>query len=387
MLERLGVFLFKVLVWLFFGVVVGCLFAQIQGFMPGWFLIVHVFGTILLIIVFAAIYTVYIERKASRISEMEQEPGGGRGCPARIEHIREGGLRLLESRVLKIFELTVFRKYREPYQTTVHQFIRKDDLDKLDQSTLVTFYEDEHNQGHGTISLHPPVTSSPISYNSIEAENVYPERHNIVLLLGRSRNRIIQNVNAVLIIIIFSLGFLSPYAVTGNVDWLRLRVTYFPQKLIFQDKGNFNPEAFEKAYYKAIDYIGDRRIESLLFYKEFTNIRIEDSKKSGYFGNVSIRGNSDGRRFMVYEAHDMERVFSADSIRYELFRKALDDAATDHKLENMLYIGARKGIRWGTRDRRIPPDYKQDHIDIVIVFKGGKTSLNYNGKTGERLPK
>lgn len=386
MLERLRIFIFKVLVWLFFGAVIGSFFAQIHGLMPIWFLIVYLFGTILLFMVFSAIYIRYIDVKVSRISEMGQEPEVGRGCPARIEKISDGGLRMVESSDLKIFELTVFPKNREPYQTSIHQYILEGDLDMFDPSKLVTFYEDEHNQGYGTISFHPPETNSPISYNPIGEEKIYPGRHKMTHLFARNPNWFTRKLNVGLIIVIFSLGFLSPFVLTGNFDWLRFRITYFPQKLIFQDKGNFNPEIFERAYYKAIDYIGDRRIESLLFYKEFTDIRIEDSKRSGYFGNVTIRGDSDGRRFMVYEAHDMERVFTADSIRYELFKKALDDAATDHKLENILYIGVRKGIRWGTRDGRIPPDYKQDHIDIHIVFKGGKKSLSYSGKTGERLP-
>src|SRR5690606_3462123 len=149
-------------------------------------------------------------------------------------------------------------------------------------------------------------------------------------------------------------------------------ITYFPQKLIFRYKGNFNPEAFKKTYDKAIEYIGDRRIESLLFYKDFTDIRAENADKPGYVGHTIIRGNSVEEGIMSLMTADQDRLFTVESVRYDLFKKALDDAATDHHIEDIMYIGIRKGIRWGTRDGRIPPDYTQDHVDIHIVFKGGK---------------
>src|SRR5690606_23349479 len=112
------------------------------------------------------------------------------------------------------------------------------------------------------------------------------------LLVGRNPNVFTRSVSMALIFAIFAVGFLSPYRVTGNMDWLRLRMTYFPQKLIFQYKGNFNPEAFSKAYDKAIEYIGDRRVESLLFYKDFTAVRAEDPDKPGFIAHTTITANS-----------------------------------------------------------------------------------------------
>ena len=70
-------------------------------------------------------------------------------------------------------------------------------------------------------------------------------------------------VNMVLTFALFGFGFLSPFMVMGNVDWLRLRVTYFPQKLVFQYKGNFNMEPLRMAHAKAMSYIGNRQVESL----------------------------------------------------------------------------------------------------------------------------
>jgi len=388
--ERFGVFLYKVLVWLFLGVVTGTLVAQMQGFLPLLFIVVYVLGSIGLGAVFVILFIRYTDHKASRISEVNRAYGADSGVPARIDRIHFGGVRLLETRDLMIIRVTVFSRYREPYQTTVRQFMTADDLEELDRrDELVTFYEDAHDPGYGTVSLKEPAAAIRTDYKTFRAEKVYPERlkTGLLLLVGHNPNVLTRSASFVLIFVLFGFGFLSPYVVTGNLDWLRLRIKHFPQKLIFQGKGNFNPEAFKKAYDKAIEYIGDQRIESLLFYKDFTDVRIERTDKPGYFGKVTIRGNFVGAHFMTSMADDQNRLFTADSIRYDLFKKALDDAATDHKIQDIMYIGARKGIRWGTRDGRIPPDYKQDHIDIHIVFRGGNTSLHYNGETGERLPR
>ena len=390
MLERLGVFLYKGLVWLFLGVVTGTFIAQMQGFLPLLFIVVYVLGSIGLGAVFALLFIRYTDRKSSRISEIDQVYEAGSEAPARIDSIHFGGVRLLEARDLMIIRVTVFSRYREPYQTTVRQFMTAADLEQLESGDgLVIFYEDAHDPGYGTVLPKAPAAGIRADYKSFRAEKIYPERHKtgLLLLVGRNPNVLTRSASFVLISALFGFGFLSPYVVTGNLDWLRLRIEHFPQKLIFQGKGNFNPEAFKRAYDKAIEHIGDQRIESLLFYKDFTNVRVERTDKPGYFGNVTIRGNSVGAHFMTSRTDDQDRLFTADSIQYDLFKKALDDAATDHKIQNIMYIGVRKGIRWGTRDGRIPPDYKQDHIDIHIVFEGGNTSLHYNGETGERLPR
>lgn len=194
-------------------------------------------------------------------------------------------------------------------------------------------------------------------------------------------------VNMVLIFALFGFGFLSPFMVTGNVDWLRLRVTYFPQKLVFQYKGNFNTEAFGKAYTKAMAYIGDRRVESLLFYKDYTNISVENLDKPGYIEHAIIRGNSVEKGILSLTTSEPDRLFTVDSVSFELLQKVLDDVSTDHNIEDIFYIGVRRDTRWGTRDGRIPPDYKQPHVDIHVLFRPDSESLHYHGETGVRLPR
>ncbi len=386
--ERIGVFCYKGLVWLFLGVVIGSFVAQLQGFMPMWFIAVHILSSIGLGWVFGLVYLRYIDWKSHRLA-YHQAYGASKAAPARIDKIHHAGIRMMETRDLMVVTVTIFPRSDEPYQTTVRQFMTAKDLDRLEERGIVTFYEDPHDPGYGTVSTELPGGELGANVKTFKADTVYPERQKtgLLLLIGRNPNVFTRSVSIVLIVTLFGFGFLSPYRVTDNMDWFRLKITYFPQKLIFRYKGNFNPEAFKKTYDKAIEYIGDRRIESLLFYKDFTDVRVEDADKPGYVGHALIRGNSVEEGIMSLTTADPDRLFTVESVRYDLFKKALNDAAADHDIEDVMYIGIRKGIRWGTRDGRIPPDYTHDHVDIHMVFKGGKTSLNYHGETGVRLPK
>lgn len=378
-LERFGIFCYKALVWLFLGVVIGSFVATMQGFMPVWFIVVHVLGSIGLGWLFGMLFFRYTDRKRARALTQ----ASGLAVPARIDSIQFGGVRMMETRELTVIRVTVFRRSSAPYQTTVRQFMTAEDLDQLQEGSLVTFFEDPHDHGYGMVSPTLPTGEIPADIKTFQADKVYPERRKtgLWLLVGRNPNKVARSVSFILIFVLFGIGFLSPYAITGNVDWLRLRITYFPQKLIFQDKGNFNPEVFKKAYDKAVAYIGDRRIESLLFYKDFTDVRIERTDKPGRLRSATIRGNSVGTHFMPSSTDDQDRLFTLESVRYDILKKALDDAAKDHDIEDIMYIGFRKDIRWS-----MPVPRRQRYVDIHIVFEGGETSLDYNGETGERLP-
>ena len=373
-LEQLGIFTYKVLVWLFLGIVIGSFVAQVQGFMPMWFIVVHILGSIALGWVFGLVYLGYIDHKA-RLSASVPSYGANSAAPARIDHIYYAGIRMMEKRDLMVIEVSVFPRSGKPYQTTIRQFVTAQQLDQLDEGTVVSFYEDAHDPGYGTISPELPTGELRADVETFRADTIFPERRKtgLLLLVGRNPNVFTRSVSMVLIFALFGFGFLSPFIMTGNVDWLRLRMTYFPQKLVFQYKGNFNPEAFRKTYDKAIEHIGDRHIESLLFYKDFTAVRAEDSDKPGFIAHTTITGNLVEEGILSSTAAEPDRLFTVDSIRFDLFRKALDDVGTDHDVEDIMYIGVRK--RSG-RD-----------VTIHIVFSGGRESLDYHGETGVRLPK
>jgi hypothetical protein len=381
-LERFGIFCYKVLVWLFLGVVIGLFVAQLQGFMPIWFIAVHVLGAIGLGWLFIVLLFRYIDRKRARALAQDQAHASSYAAPARIDLIQFGGVRMMETRELTIIQVTVFPRSNAPYQTTVRQFMTAEDLDQLQEGALVTFNEDPDDGGYGTVLPVRPTGEIRTDIGTFKAVKIYPERRRtgLWLLVGRNPNCVTRSVSYILIFALFGIGFLSPYVITGNVDWLWLRMKYFPQKLIFQDKGNFNPEAFNKAYDKAIAYIGDRRIESLLFYKDFTAVNVERTDKAGHLRRATIRGNSVEAYFMPSSPEDQDRLFTAELVRYDVLKKALDDAAKDYDIEDIMYIGFRKDLRWSM------PVPRERYVDVHIVFEGGETSLDYNGETGERLP-
>lgn len=75
---------------------------------------------------------------------------------ARIDSVDHGGIRLMEERDLFVIKMTVFSKLKLPFQTTIRQFMTAEQIERLQEQPVVTFYEDTHNPGSGTISLTPP---------------------------------------------------------------------------------------------------------------------------------------------------------------------------------------------------------------------------------------
>jgi len=387
-LERFGVFIYKVLLWLSLGLVIGLFTAEMQGFISVWLLFVLIPGSIGLAWLFVQVFVRYTDHKA-RMATSDTASGSTNASAARIDSVDHGGIRLMEERNLLVITMTVFSRFKPPFQTTIRQFMTAEQIERLQELPVVTFYEDTHNPGTGTISLTPPTGELLTGETTAQATKIYPDRSksSFFPLTGRNSSMLSRLVNMVLIFALFGFGFLSPFMLTGNVDWLRLRVTYFPQKLVFQYKGNFNAEPFKKAYAKAMSYIGNRRVESLLFYKDYTVIMVEDPDKPGYIEHAIIRGNSVEKGILSSMTSDPDRLFTVHSINFELLQKVLDDVSTDHNIEDIFYIGVRKDTRWGTRDGRILPDYKQNHVDIHVLFRPDSESLHYHGETGVRFPR
>ncbi|MGV3761642.1 hypothetical protein [Parapedobacter sp.] len=387
-LERLGVFIYKVLLWLSLGLVIGLFTAEMQGFISVWLLFVLIPGSIGLAWVFAQVFVGYTDHKA-RTATSDLASGRTNASAARIDSVDYAGVRLMEKWDLLVIKMTVFSKFTPPFQTTIRQLMTTEQIEQLQEQNVVTFYEDTHNPGYGRVSLTRPAGERLTVETTFRATKIYPERSksSFLLLIGRNSTILTRLVNMVLIFALFGFGFLSPFMVTGNVDWLRLRVTYFPQRLVFEYKGNFNAEAFRKTYAKAIAYIGDRPVESLLFYKDYTVVRVEDPDNPGYIEHAIIRGNSVEEGILSLTTSEPDRLFTVGSVSFERLRKVLDDVATDHDMEDIFYIGVRRDTRWGTRDGRIPPDYKQHPVDIHVLFRRDSESFHYHGETGVRLPR
>ncbi|GAB3017139.1 hypothetical protein GCM10027051_22300 [Niabella terrae] len=385
--ERFYIFIYKTLLLLITGAVLGCFVAMTQGFFPFWFIPVFILGTIGLGWTFVMIFFRYIRRKQSP-SPNPTHLHRQTAVPARIDACSFSGMRILESRDLMFITLTVFPGVGTPYQTTIRQFLTDAQAAQMESGKLVSFFEDERQPGYGTIAIPTaPLVIRP-DYEHYTARQVYPlkTKTSYLELFKGPANPLLRWTGWLLAPALFVFGFLSPYMITGNLEWMQLKIKYFPQKLMLQRKGNFNPELFKMAFDKAVDWIGNQRVESVLFYQDFTNITAENYKKPGYVSMVTIHGNSVDGRHMTYRM-EPERMFHFDSLRYEVFEKVLKDIATSYNLKDVMYIGLRKSRRWGTRDRRIRPDFSQYYADIHVVFDGGEKSLQYNGKTGARMPR
>src|SRR5690606_33503816 len=150
-LERFGIFCYKAVVWLFLGVVIGSFVAEIQGFMPIWFIAVHVLGAIGLGWLFSVLLFRYLDRKRARALAQDRARASSHAAPARVDSIQFGGVRMMETRELTIIQVTVFPTSNAPYQTTVRQFMTAEDLDQLQVGALVTFCEDPDDGGYGTV--------------------------------------------------------------------------------------------------------------------------------------------------------------------------------------------------------------------------------------------
>src|SRR5690606_3311807 len=215
--------------------------------------------------------------------------------------------------------------------------------ERLQELPVVTFYEDPHNPGSGTISLTPPTGELLTGETTAQATKIYPKRgkRSFFPLIGRNSSMLSRLVNMVLIFALFGFGFLSPFMLTGNVDWLRLRVTDFPQKLVFQYKGNFNAEPFKKAYAKAMSYIGNRKVEYVVCYRDYTIIMVEDPDKPSYIEQAIIRGNFVELGILSSMTSYPDRMFTVVSVSFVLLQTVLEDVATDHNIETIFYIGVR----------------------------------------------
>ena len=64
MLERLGIFIYKILLWLSLGLVIGLFTAEMQGFISVWLLFVFIPGSIGSAWLFVQVFVRYTDHKA-----------------------------------------------------------------------------------------------------------------------------------------------------------------------------------------------------------------------------------------------------------------------------------------------------------------------------------
>ena len=381
----LAVFTYKVLLYLCIGATVGFFFAM--EFISVWFLIVFIPAVIGVGWLFVMAFIKYTDRQAQDVDSQQvdqmKDP-----APALIDGADFAGVKLLEKRELIILRITVFPTNASPFSTSIRQFMTAEQIALLKERDVVSFYENANEPGYGLVSLREPTAPILVDKATYKASKTYPPKGKVsaLHLIGRRSNIFSRIVNILLILTIFGFGFLTPYMVTGNVDWLRLKIIYFPQKLIFQHKGNYNPEAFVMAYEKAMSYIGDQQIEAILFYKDYTNVQIQFADNPRKITHVTIRGNSVQDGFLsLATATQPGRLFPANSVSLEVLQKVLEDVATDHDLADISYLGIRSDFSWRNRPSSHPSGERAYYVDIHVLLDWGEESLHYSSKTGERI--
>src|SRR5690606_40346100 len=92
-------------------------------------------------------------RRSSDLATSDMASDRTNVSAARIDSVDHGGIRLMEERNLLVIRMTVFSKFKPPFQTTIRQFMTAEQIERLQELPVVTFYEDTHNPGSGTISL------------------------------------------------------------------------------------------------------------------------------------------------------------------------------------------------------------------------------------------
>src|SRR5699024_12479333 len=95
-LERFGVFIYKVLLWLSLGIVIGLFTTEMQGFISVWLLFVLIPGI-----------CGYTDHKA-RTATSDMASDRTNVSAARIDSVDHGGIRLMEERNLLVIRMTVF---------------------------------------------------------------------------------------------------------------------------------------------------------------------------------------------------------------------------------------------------------------------------------------
>jgi hypothetical protein len=344
--------------------------------------IVNIVGSIGLCWLFVYIFVRYQTAKYNSALHQSKEPG--HTVTAHIDDMQFAGLRLMETHQLMTFQLTVYPSLGDIYQTTIRQYMTQEALNNLQDIQYISFQEDPLSPGMGTILAKAPenktrqlninATGSDSESGSVKAVN-YPHqiynkagKNTLLTLVGQSQNKISRILNTFLILVLFFTGFLVPFKMSGNLDWLRIKLKYYPQKFTFHYKGNFNEDAFNMAYDKAVGFIGDQKIESLLFYNDLISVNYEPADHKGYTQLVNIKGNTVEKIFSPSVIREPERLFNIDAVSLDRFKKAIAAIQQTNELHKVMYFGVRSDI-W--------PRQPQAAIDLNVVFEDGRKSLHY----------
>lgn len=407
-------FVFKALTWIGIGAFIGMITAGSGGMIPNSWIPFTIIGFIALTFLWAIVFTSGLSSKIKKMTTNGENIGGGnaRRVPARVEKLEEVGLVVNNFNHQFKFTLTVFPDTGEPYQTTIRQFITMGELPNFYTGRFVSFIEDGENPGYGMIEISPneawrdKVYDPVEKFKNVKAQKVYPDKGSSIFPneAGKvSGSRLAFGI--VLSLAFLGIGFSLPFALSGNFDQLISDVRDLPKTLTGQNIGNFDGENLDKAYQKAIEYIGNRKAEKILIYDKFISLSVEAEGKQNAYDDVTLRGNSaEVRPNSSSSLVNPEQLFTTNEASLPILKKVLAESLKKYDVKNLTYVGFRKqttinieknleiDIATLAKDpakahEMITSKALKQRMVISMYFKDpyNSTVLNFDGITGEEI--
>lgn len=407
-------FLFKALTWLGIGVFIGMITAGSGGMIPDSWIPFTIFGFIAFTFFWAIVFTRGLTSKIKKMTANGENIGGGNAqrVLARIEKLEEAGLVVNNFNHQFKFTLTVFPDMGEPYQTTIRQFITMGDLPNFYTGRFVAFIEDRDNPGYGVMEINPneawrdKVYDPSEKFKNVKAQKVYPNKGSSIFPTELGKVSGVRLAFGIVLSLAFlGLGFALPFVLSGNFDQLISDVRDLPKTLTGQNAGNFDDENLDKAYQKAIDYIGNRKVEKIMIYDKFTVLSVEAEGQKKAYDDVTLRGNS-------AEVHpnsssslvNPEELFTSDETSLPILKKVLAESLKKYDVKNLTYVGFRKQTKVSIEknfeididalakdptkvQEMITSKALKQRMIIFMYFKDpyNSTVLSFDGTTGEEI--
>jgi hypothetical protein len=383
------------LFWIFIGAFIGSIVAGSMDLLPFWAIPVTVIGFIAISFIWSGIFTKGVLKKA-RSAMGEPQPGtsAGKEVPARVEKLEEAGLVVGGFNHQFIFTLTVFPDTGSPYQTTIRQFITMGELPNFYTGRFVVFAESPTEQGYGQIVKAPAeywtdkLVDVAEKYKTLHASTVYADKGSS--LFGQQKSgstspvRVIIGLISTLLFLL--VGFSVPFVATNNLDALY----NIPYAIIGQGKTNFDSDQLKKTYHKVAEVVGDRKVESILFYDHYTILTVAHPDRKGAYDRVTIRGNSvQSEPYPGSSSIDEEDTFTMSDTSLEVLQKSLAESIAHGTKEDLVYVGFRQ-------DTETTTTYSDEHgvettrlarvtISTMLDDPYSSKSFTYDAKTGELI--
>lgn len=401
--SRVGGILFVAFTWVvigcFIGFIVGGSFFQIisNDFLPA-----IIIGFIALSFVWSFAFTLRLKRVISpTLSQTADSTLTGKRMLARVDSLKEAGLVVRGTDHLFAFTLTVFPELSAPYQTTARQFITMGELPNYYTGRFVVFVEDRNDPGYGILEKEPPEdwkerAARPLDeYADEKATKIYPDKgfHPLGSRTSFSASKLVLNI--VLSLVFLVIGFIIPFLLVPNgFQSLLTTVRDIPGEISGSTQGNFTNPRLSETVVTIKKTIGDRKVQSVLVYKEYVIIIAEHPGRDKAFDRITFRGGSStSAPYTGGSSIDPDELFSIADISEVRLQKAIESAKRQTPELQMVYAGYRMHVTKRTVNTDIHSDSfgevaEQRKLVIDVVFDDeydGSQTVKVEANTGKLL--